>query len=166
MNKFRVRRGANSSIITATVALTTMLVGMLSGLRGEQPPLVEKPTQAQVQVQFDQAEAARVAAPEGTKERAETAKKTMKIASDLAWLAFDAGQYEEAANWFAKSAELKADSHVNARAYWEEYRRTVVAKTEANLAARIEEFQTQLAAAEESKKRSVRAAIGALEKSP
>jgi CHAT domain-containing protein len=150
--------------MTATVALTTMLLGLLSGLRGEQPPLVEKPTQAQVQVQFDQAEAARVAAPEGTKERAETAKKTMKIASDLAWLAFDAGQYEEAANWFAKSAELKADSHVNARAYWEEYRRTVVAKTEASLAARIEEFQTQLAAAEESKKGPLRTSIDALEK--
>jgi hypothetical protein len=36
--------------MTATVALTTMLLGLLSGLRGEQPPLVEKPTQAQVQV--------------------------------------------------------------------------------------------------------------------
>jgi hypothetical protein len=49
----------------------------------------------------------------------------------MAWQAFDAGNYEEAANWFARSAELKTDSHVNARAYWEEYRRTTVAQTEA-----------------------------------
>ena len=67
-------------------------------------PVAEKPTQSQLQTQFEQAEAALGAAAEKTKERADAAKKAMKIASDIAWLAFGAGKYEEAANWFAKSA--------------------------------------------------------------
>src|ERR1700692_1791562 len=164
MNRFGVRRWAGSSIIGSTIALVAVLLGILSELRGEPPPVPEKPKQAQLQIEFDQADAVRAAAPEKTKERAEAAKKAMKIASDIAWLAFDAGKYEEAANWFAKSAELKAESHVNARAYWEEYRRTVFAQTEAGLAARIKEFQTQLATAEESKKGTLRTSIDALEK--
>jgi CHAT domain-containing protein len=164
MNRFGVRRWAGSSIIGSTIALVAVLLGILSELRGEPPPVPEKPKQAQLQIEFDQADAVRATAPEKTKERAEAAKKAMKIASDIAWLAFDAGKYEEAANWFVRSAELKADSHLNARAYWEEYRRTVVAQTEAALAARIEEFQTQLATAEEPKKGTLRTSIDALEK--
>lgn len=137
---------------------------LLCQLRSEPAPVAEKPTQSQLQTQFDQAETVLGAATEKSRERADAAKKAMKIASDIAWLAFDAGKYEEAANWFAKSAQLKAESHVNARAYWEEYRRTVVAQTEAGLAARIKEFQTQLATAEESKKGTLRTSIDALEK--
>ena len=146
-------RRSSLSIFVATSALAALL---LCQLPGEPAPVAEKPTQSQLQTQFDQAEAVLGATAEKTKERADAAKKAMKIASDIAWLAFDAGKYEEAANWFAKSAELKAESHVNARAYWEEYRRTVVAQTEAGLAARIKEFQTQLATAEESKKGALR----------
>ena len=145
-------------------ALAVILLGILSELHSEELPLPEKPTPSPLENQFDQAEAVRVAAPEKTKERAEAAKKVMKMASDIAWVAFNAGQFKEAANWFSKSAELKEDSHVNARAYWEEYRRTVVAKTEAALAARIEDFQNQLAIAEESKKGALRTSIDALEK--
>ena len=156
-----VSRRTSFSIIVATIALAAIL---LCQLPGQPAPVAEKPTQSQLQTQFDQAEAVLGAAAEKTKERADAAKKAMKIASDIAWLAFDAGKYEEAANWFAKSAELKAESHVNARAYWEEYRRTVVAQTEAGLAARIKEFQTQLATAEESKKGTLRTSIDALEK--
>src|ERR1700730_367127 len=156
-----MRKPTSLSITVATIAFAAML---LCQLPGEPVPVAEKPTQSQLQTQFDQAEAVLGAAAEKTKERADAAKRAMKIASDIAWLAFDAGQYEKAANWFAKSAELKAESHVNARAYWEEYRRTVVAQTEAGLAARIKEFQTQLATAEESKKGALRTSIDALEK--
>jgi hypothetical protein len=141
-----------------------MLPGLLSELRSEQPPMPETPTQIQLQTQFDQADVARAGVAEKTKERADAAKKAMQLASEIGWGAFDAGKYEDAATWFAKSAELKVESHVNARAYWEEYQRTVVAKTEAGLAARIEEFQTQLASAEESKKEALRTSIDALEK--
>jgi CHAT domain-containing protein len=144
--------------------LAALLFGSLSAVRSEKPPVPEKPTQAQLQIEFDRADETRISSPEKTKERAEAAKRAMKIASDMAWLAFDAGKYEEASNWFARSAELKADSHLNARAYWEEYRRTVVTQTEAALVARIEEFQTQLASAEEAKKGTLRTSIDALEK--
>jgi hypothetical protein len=165
MNRLGVRRRSGTAIIpVVVVAVAVMLLGIPSELRSEPLPVPEKPTQTQLQTQFDQAEGIRTAAPEKTKERAEAAKKSMKIASDMAWLVFNAGQYEEAANWFSKSAELKADSHLNARAYWEEYRRTVVVKTETALAARIEEFQNQLAIAEESKKGAIRTSIDAVEK--
>jgi CHAT domain-containing protein len=147
-------------MIRAAIVLVAILLGMLSEVRGQKTALPEKLTQSQ----FDQADAARVAAPEKTKERAEAAKKAMKMASDMGWQAFDAGNYEEAANWFARSAELKKDSHVNARAYWEEYRLTTVAQTEATLAARLADFQAQLVTAEESKKGTLRASIDALEK--
>jgi CHAT domain-containing protein len=160
MNKFRVRKWRGSSTMRTTIAGVVILLSILSGLRSEQPAVPEKPTR----MQFDQADAARAATVEKSRERAEAAKKAMKIASDLAWQAFDAARYEEAANWFARSAELKAESHVNARAYWEEYRRTVVAQSEAALAARIEELQGQLVTAEESKKGSLRTSIDALEK--
>jgi CHAT domain-containing protein len=164
MNACRVKRWAGSSILGSTIALAGMLLGILSDLRSEQLPVPEKPTAAQLQIEFDQADALRITTPEKTKERAEAAKKEAKIASDIAWLVFDAGKFEEAASWFVKSAELKADSHLNARGYWEEYRRGTVAQTEGALAARIKEFQTQLATAEESKKGSLRISIDALEK--
>jgi CHAT domain-containing protein len=164
MNRYRIRIRVGSSIIGSAIALAAMLVGLPSELRGEQPPTPEKPTQVQLQTEFDQIEAVRAAAPEKTKERAEAGRKETKMASDIAWLAFDAGRYEEAASWFARSADLKADSHLNARAYWEENRRTVVAQTEPALAARIEEFRAQLANAEEAKKGPLRTSIDALEK--
>jgi CHAT domain-containing protein len=164
MNACRVKRWAGLSIVRSTIALAAMLLGILSDLRSEQLPSPEKPSVAQLQIEFDRADALRAATPEKTKERAEAATKAAKVASDIAWLVFDAGNYEEAANWFVKSAELKADSHLNARGYWEEYRRTAVVQTEEALAARIEEFQTQLATAEESKKAGLRTSIDALEK--
>jgi CHAT domain-containing protein len=164
MHRHEVRRGRSSSIRRGTIAFVAMLPGLISELRSEQPPVAEKPAQIQLQTQFEQADVARAGVAEKTKERADAAKKAMQLASEIGWVAFDAGKYEEAATWFEKSAELKVESHVNARAYWEEYQRTVVAKTEAGLAERIEEFQTQLAAAEESKKEALRTSIDALEK--
>ena len=160
MNTFAVRKGKGSPIVRATIALMVTMLGILSEVRGQQTAVPEKPTR----IQFDQADAARAAAPEKSKERADAARKTMKMASDMAWQAFDAANYEEAATWFERSAELKMDSHVNARAYWEEYRRSTVEQTETALAARIEEFQAQLVTAEESKKGALKTAIDALEK--
>ena len=141
MHRHEVRRGRSSSIRRGTIAFVAMLPGLISELRSEQPPVAEKPAQIQLQTQFEQADVARAGVAEKTKERADAAKKEMQLASEIGWGAFDAGKYEEAATWFAKSAELKVESHVNGRAYWEEYQRTTVAKTEAGLAARIEEFQ-------------------------
>ena len=116
MNTLGARKRRGTPRIRAAIVLVAILLGILSEVRGQKTAPPEKLSQSQ----FDQADAARVAAPEKTKERAEAAKKTMKMASDMGWQAFDAGNYEEAANWFARSAELKTDSHVNARAYWEE----------------------------------------------
>jgi hypothetical protein len=163
MNRLGTRRRAGPSIRIATIAWAALLLGILPELRGEPPPASEKPTQIQLQSQFDQAESVRAGAAQKTKERADAAKVSMKIASDIGWLAFDAGKYEEAANWFSRSAELKAESHDNLRAYWEESRRTEVAQTEVRLGARIEELQSQLAGADESKKATLKTSIDALE---
>ncbi len=72
-----------------------------------------KPDRAQLETQFKKAETDRTAAKEKTKERADAAAKAMQIASDIAWLAFDAGKFDESATWFATSAKLKEDSYVN-----------------------------------------------------
>ena len=45
-----------------------------------------------------------------TKELAEAARNAMQIASDIAWKAFDAGKFEEAATWFATSALILGSS--------------------------------------------------------
>jgi len=134
-----------------------------SFLRGQAGP-APKPGRAELEEQFNKANADRAAAREKTKERAEAAKKAMQSASDIAWIAFDAGKFEEAANWFAKSAELKEEHYAHARAYWEEDLRTAVAETEAKFRERIKESQGQMATADEAKKATNRAAIDALEK--
>ena len=111
-----------------------------------------KPDRAQLEAQFKKADEARAAAKEKTKERADAARNAMQSASDIAWLAFDAGKFDEAATWFAKSAELKEDSHVNARAYLEDYLRTGAVETDNKVNDQIKRLQAQLATAEESKK--------------
>ncbi len=124
-----------------------------------------KPDRTQLEAQFAKANADRAAAAENTKERADAARNAMHIASDIAWMGFDAGKFEEASIWFAKSIELKEDNRVSARAYWEEYQRATAAEIEAKLGDRIKEFQAEEAAAEESKRKDLRKAIDALEKS-
>ena len=88
----------------------------------------------------------------------------MHVASDIAWLAFDAGRFDEAANWFAKSAELKEDSYISARAYWEQYRQTTAVELDSKVDDQIKRLQTQLVAADESKKEMLRKLIHGFEK--
>ncbi|MEN3367881.1 MAG: hypothetical protein V7609_24 [Verrucomicrobiota bacterium] len=123
-----------------------------------------KPDPAQLEAQFTKADADRAAAKEKTKERADAAKSAMQTASDIAWLAFDAGKFDEAANWFAKSATLKDDSHVNERAYWEEYLRTEAAELDNKIDDQIKKLREQLATAEESKKEMLRKLVHGFEK--
>jgi len=63
------------------------------------------------------------------------------MASDIAWTAFDAGKYKEAADWFARSAELKNDDLKNARGYWEDQLATEVPEMEHKLDERIKDFE-------------------------
>lgn len=123
-----------------------------------------KPDRAQLEAQFKKAEADRAAAKEKTKERADAAKSAMQTASDIAWLAFDAGKFDEAANWFAKSATLREDSHANERAYLEEYLRTEAVDLDNKVDGQIKRFQGQLATEEESKKETLRKVIHNFEK--
>lgn len=123
-----------------------------------------KPDRSQLEAQFKKADAERAAAKEKTKERADAAKSAMQTASDIAWLAFDAGKSDEAANWFAKSATLKEDSHVNERSYWEKYLRTEAAELDNKVDAQIKKLQEQLAASEEPKKELLRKLIHGFEK--
>ena len=87
-------------------ALLTIGLANSSAAAEEAKP-TPKPGRTELEAQFKKLDAERTAAKEKTKERAEAAQKTMQIASDIAWLAFDAGKFDEAATWFATSAKLK-----------------------------------------------------------
>ncbi len=88
----------------------------------------------------------------------------MQIASDIAWLAFDAGKFDEAATWFATSAKAREDNVINERGYWEEYYRTTATETDNNVDGQISKLHGQVAGAEESKKELLRKLIHGWEK--
>ena len=150
------------------LAFTLLALATPQLLHGQQatpsPAPSAKPDRTQLEAQFKKADADRAAAKEKTKERADAAKSAMQTASDIAWLAFDAGKFDEAANWFAKSATLKEDSHVNERSYWEEYLRTEAVELDNKVDAQIKKLQDQLATAEESKKEMLRKLVHGFEK--
>jgi CHAT domain-containing protein len=126
----------------------------------------EKPKadRATLEGEFKKAEAEIAANKENTKERAEAAKKATQLASDIAWLAFDASKFEEAATWFATSAKFKEDEYRNARGYWEDYLRTTAVELDGKVDGQIKDEQAQLAAADDSKKAILRQLIHGWEK--
>lgn len=123
-----------------------------------------KPDRAELEAQFKKADSDRAAAKEKTKERADAAQKAMQIVSDIAWLAFDAGKFDEAATLFATSAKLKEDYYANARGYWEEYFRTEATELDGKIDGQIKIQQDQLATADEAKKKIVHQLIHGWEK--
>jgi CHAT domain-containing protein len=138
--------------MTYRCAVLVLFLSLLAApplARSEDKP---KPDRATLETEFKKAEADRTAAKENTKERADAAKSAMQIASDIAWLAFDAGKFDEAATWFATSAKLKEESHLNARRYWEEYQRTTATELDSKVDDQIKVQQAQLATADDSKK--------------
>jgi len=137
-------------------------------VRGEEekpsPAATAKPDRAQLEAQLKKADGDRLAAKDNTKERADAARNAMQIASDIAWMAFDSGKFEEAANWFAKSAQFKDESFLHARGYWEEYLRAGAVELDGKVEQQNKTLKTQLAAAEESKKDALRRLIHGFEK--
>jgi tetratricopeptide (TPR) repeat protein len=132
-----------------------------SAIRSEEKP---KPDRATLESQFKKADTDRAAAKENTKERADAATKAMQLASDIAWLAFDAAKFDEAANWFATSAKFKEESYVNARGYWEEYLRTTAVELDKKVDDQIKTQQAQLPTADDSKKAIIQQLIHGWEK--
>ena len=96
------------------IALVLASSAIPSATRSEEKA---KPDRATLEAQFKKADADRAAAKENTKERAAAAKNAMQLASDIAWLAFDATKFDEAATWFETSAKFKEESYLNARGY-------------------------------------------------
>lgn len=162
------RTATNAVYRSSFIAVALIWVVVSSAARGGEatatPTASAKPDRPQLEAQFKKAETDRTAAGEKTKERADAAAKAMQIASDIAWLAFDAGKFDESATWFAKSAKLKEDSYVNARGYWEEYQRTAAAELDGKVDGQIKELEGQLTTAEESKKEILRKLIHGWEK--
>ncbi len=142
------------------VVLLSVSLAIPSAIRSEEA----KPDRTQLETQFKKIDGDRAAAKENTKERAAAAKSAMQVASDIAWLTFDAGKFDEAATWFATSAKLKEDNHVNARGYWEEFYRTRAAELDGKIEEQIKTQQTQLATAEEAKKGVIQQLIHGWEK--
>lgn len=151
-------------IALALVVFGTPLRARSEPAAAASPAASAKPDRAQLEAQLRKVEGERVAAKEKSKERAEAARSAMQIASDIAWLAFDAGKFEEAANWFAKSAELKDESYSAGRAYWEDYLRTAAVEEDGKIDGQIKTLENQLATAEESKKAILRTLIHGWEK--
>src|SRR5688572_3980412 len=150
---------------TAAVLACCLAAPLIHGQEtAASPAATAKPDRAQLEAQFKKAEADRAAAKEKTKERADAAAKVMRTASDTAGLALDAGQLDEAATWFAKSAKRKEESYVNGRGYWEEYEKTAAAELDGKIDGQIKELEVQLAKAEESKKDLLRKLIHGWEK--
>jgi CHAT domain-containing protein len=132
-----------------------------SAILSEEKPKADRAT---LEAQFKKADADRAAAKEKSKERADAAKNVMQIASDIAWLAFDAAKFEEAATWFATSAKFKEESYLNARGYWEEYLRSTAVELDKKVDDQIKTQQSQLAGADDSKKAIIQQLIHGWEK--
>ena len=146
------------------LAMALLCLMFSLAVRAQEPAATAKPDRAQLEAQFKTAEIERTGAKEKTKERADAAAKAMQIASDIAWLAFDAGKFDESATWFATSAKLKEESYVNARAHWEEFQKTAAAELDGKISGQVKELEVQLASAEESKKEILRKLIHGWEK--
>jgi len=153
------------------IILITLAISVLAAplqVRGAEaqpsPAATAKPDRAQLEAQLKKVDRDRLATKDNTKERADAARNAMQLASDIAWMAFDSGKFEEAANWFAKSAEFKEESHTQARGYWEEYFRTGAVELDGKVEQQNKTLKTQLAAAEESKKDALRKLIHGFEK--
>lgn len=117
----------------------------------------EKPKadRATLEAEFKTAEAEIAANKENTKERAEADKKAMQLASDIAWLAFDASKFDEAATWFATSAKLKEEEYQNSRGYWEDYLKNTAVELDGKVDGQIKTQQDQLATTTEEPKKAI-----------
>src|SRR5688572_29495585 len=107
--KKRMRGNVSFRLRSSGVVLACCLVVPFAHAQetAASPAATAKPDRAQLEAQLKKAEAGGAAAKEKTKERADAAATAMQIASDIAWLAFDAGKFDESATWFATSAKLK-----------------------------------------------------------
>lgn len=107
-------------------------------------------------VEFAKTDAARVTFDSGSRERGETAKKAADLAAAIAWAAFEAGRFEEAAQWFSQSGDLNFESYQSATAYYEANRKQV----EIQFLGMLTTMREQLAAATlEAEKTRLRASI-------
>ena len=128
------------------------------------PASPAKMTNAQLREEFDKVEASRATIAANTKERADAAQRAMQLASDLAWVDFEAGKYGDAANWFARSAALKKEKTDNSRGYWEGFLQGEAVESEKKLGARVSQLQGELTGAQdEEKKKSAQNMINMLE---
>jgi len=143
------------------IALVLASSAIPSAIRSEEKA---KPDRATLEAQFKKADADRAAAKENTKERAAAAKNAMQLASDIAWLAFDATKFDEAATWFETSAKFKEESYLNARGYWEQYLRTTAIELDSKVDDQIKTQRAQLASADDGKKPMLQQLIHGWEK--
>src|SRR3954470_10761944 len=152
-------------VICARIAAVIGLWACVAlAVRGQEPSPTPKLGRTELEAQFKMVDGERTAAKSNTKERPDAAKAAMQAASDIAWLALDEGKFDEAASWFAKSANLKDESQANARGYWEEYLRTTAVELDGKMEGQIKELQGQLTTAEEAKKPIIRQLIHGWEK--
>jgi CHAT domain-containing protein len=79
---------------------------------------------------FKEADQAREAAKPNTQARADAADKASSLAAILAWKLFDAGKYDEAAEWFSRRADLKKEGYQSRLAFLENDQMAQALKTQ------------------------------------
>jgi CHAT domain-containing protein len=70
-------------------------------------------------------DAERLSFPLPSEKRAEAAEAMATLSAQIAWTAFDAKQWDDAATWFARRAEARRDSYDNRRALYEKLYQTL-----------------------------------------
>jgi CHAT domain-containing protein len=113
---------------------------------------------------FSDAEKTLKAAATETQERANAAMNASALAAGVAWKAFDAGRFDEAATWFARRADLKKESYANRIAFYETTQTEQAAALEKQLDANYQADKERLAATKDAGERAtlMTLAVGAI----
>ncbi len=111
-----------------------------------QTPTVQTSKFDSWQMAFDEQETARLATGEATQERVQAANQSQSLATAIAWRDFDTDNFDDAATWFARIADLKKDALRN-RVLWTENiwqnTQTMVEKAIAQRRAQLASVKTE-----------------------
>lgn len=147
-----------------SLALTLTLYALPAARAGNPPaptpPVTTAPaakllTDDEARAQFAMTDAARAAAPEGTKKRADAAQQAENLARVIAWDEFEAGHYDEAAHWFARRAALEHENYANEVAFQETVGKPESDKLAATLGSSCEKIRARLATTKDPKTQAV-----------
>lgn len=123
-----------SHVVILTL-FTLIFVAIISPSFAQSTTSSEKSKQiTETQTQFAQIDTERSSAKIGTKDRIDAATKASNLALGIAWAYFDEKQYDNAAIWFAKRADLENDVYKSNMAFIDENCNKTIDQTNDKLA--------------------------------